>query len=202
MSSSRGGGADAATGAGTALGREAIVGAAAGVGAYLVGYLFVYVTQSGRVREGLSGINFFADLFGGDPISVWRGVGWVFYNAHFVDVNVPSLIGAARAVNFVSQSDGGIGYLFVVPPLLLVVAGVAVGRAAGATTPVDGARSGALAVAGYFPLAVVGAFLFRYAVGDGGSVAPSLVTAALLAGLVYPALFGAVGGAAAGATAE
>jgi len=41
---------------------------------------------------------------------------------------------------------------------------------------------------------VIGALLFRYSVGD-GSVAPDLVTAVLLAGAVYPALFGAVGGA-------
>jgi len=177
-------------------------GAAAGAAAYLLGYLFAYVTQQSAVEEQLAGFNFFADLFGGDTISVWRGVGWVFYNAHFVDVDVPSLVGAARSVNFISQSDGGITYLYVVPPLLLVVAGVATARAAGATTPAAGARSGAFAVAGYFPLAVIGAFLFRYAVGDGGSVAPTLVTAALLAGLVYPAVFGAVGGAAAGATAE
>ena len=201
MSSPASGGASA-TGAGRGLGRGAVVGAAAGAVSYVLGYLVVYVTQSSRVEEGLSGINFFADLFGGDTISVWRGVGWVFYNAHFVDVDVPSLVGAARSVNFISQSDGGFTYLYVVPPLLLLVAGVAIARAAGATTPADGAQSGALAVAGYFALAVIGAFLFRYAVGDGGSVAPTLVTAALLAGLVYPAVFGAVGGAAAGATAE
>ena len=190
------------TGAGESLGRSAAFGAVGGAAAYVLGYLVTYVTQSGRVEEGLSGINFFADLFGGDTISVWRGVGWVFYNAHFVDVEVPALIGAARSVNFIAESDGGFTYLYLVPPLLLLVSGVAIARAAGAATPVDGARSGALTVAGYLPLAVIGAFLFRYAVGDGGSVAPTLVTAVLLAGLVYPALFGAVGGAAAGATAE
>ena len=177
MSSTPSGGTGA-TGAGESLRRSAVFGAVAGAAAYLLGYLVTYVTQSGRVEEGLSGINFFADLFGGDTISVWRGVGWVFYNSHFVDVEVPSLIGAAQSVNFIAESDGGFTYLYLVPPLLLVVSGVAIARAAGATTPVDGARSGALAVAGYFPLALIGAFLFRYAVGDGGSVAPTLVTAA------------------------
>jgi hypothetical protein len=195
-------GGTGATGAGESLGRSAAFGAVGGAAAYVLGYLVTYVTQSGRVEEGLSGINFFADLFGGDTISVWRGVGWVFYNAHFVDVEVPALIGAARSVNFIAESDGGFTYLYLVPPLLLLVSGVAIARAAGAATPVDGARSGVLAVAGYLPLAVIGAFLFRYALGDGESVAPTLVTAVLLAGLVYPALFGAVGGAAAGATAE
>ena len=208
-----------ATGAGESPGRSATFGAGAGAAAYVLGYLIAYVTRSGRVEEGLSEINFFADLFGGDTISVWWGVGWVFYrrnrpsasgldpeavhNAHFVDVAVPSLIGAAQPVNFIAESDGGFTYLYLVPPLLLVVPGVAIARAPRARRrPVDGARAGALAVAGYFPLALIGAFLFRDTVGDGGSVAPTLVTAALLAGLVYPAAFGAVGGAAAGATAE
>ena len=193
MSSSTPGTA-AATGSDSSLTSEAIGGAVTGAAAYVLGYLFVYVTQSDQVEEGLSGINFFADLFGGDPISVWRGVGWLFYNAHFVDVSVPSLIGAARSVNFVSQADGGT-YLFVVPPVLLVIAGLAAGRVAGASTPVDGARAGALLTAGYLPLAVIGGFLFRVSVGDGASVAPDLITVVLLAGLVYPIAFGAIGGA-------
>jgi hypothetical protein len=187
-------GTTAANDAESSLTANAVGGAVAGAAAYVLGYLVVYVTQSDQVEEGLSGINFFADLFGGDPISVWRGVGWLFYNAHLVDVSVPSLIGAARSVNFVSQADGG-AYLFVVPPVLLVLAGLAAGRVAGAPTPVDGARAGALLAAGYLPLAVIGGFLFRVPVGDGASVAPDLITAVLLAGLVYPAAFGALGGA-------
>ena len=187
-------GTTAANGAGSSLTANAVGGAVAGAAAYVLGYLLVYVTQSDQVEEGLSGINFFADLFGGDPISVWRGVGWLFYNAHFVDVSVPSLIGAARSVNFVSQADGGT-FLFVVPPVLLVLAGLAAGRVAGASTPVDGARAGALLTVGYLPLAVIGGFLFRVSVGDGASVAPDLITVVLLAGLVYPVAFGAIGGA-------
>lgn len=169
-------------------------GAAGGAVAYVLGYLVVYVTQGDRIEEGLSGINFFADLFGGDPISTWQAAGWMFYNAHFVDVNAPSLIGGAQSANLLTQGEGG-SLLFVLPPLLLLVAGVVAGRTAGASDPTEGAKAGAFVLAGYLPLAVIGAFLFRYAVGD-GTVAPDLVTAVLLAGAVYPAVFGAVGGAA------
>jgi len=191
-------GAAAGTDAGTSLAAGAAVGTTAGGAAYLLGYLITYVTQGDRIEAGLSGINVFADLFGGDPVSVWRAAGWVFYNAHFVDLSVPSLIGAAQSVNLVSQAAGGLlGVLFVVPPVLLAIAGAVAGRTAEAATPADGARSGALVAAGYLPLAVIGAFLFRYPVGD-GSVAPDLVTAVLLAGVVYPVAFGAVGGAVAG----
>ena len=44
---------------------------------------------------------------------------------------------------------------------------------------------------GDLPLALLGHFLFAY----DGSIAPDLVTALLLAGLAYPLVFGAVGGA-------
>jgi hypothetical protein len=172
-------------------------GAAAGAAAYLLGYLFTYVTQAGAIEDQLAGFNLFADLFGGDPIPTWQAVGWVFYNGHFVDTRVPSLVGGSQLTNLISQADGGsLSLLYVVPPVLLVVAGLVAGRVAGATEPVDGAKAGAFVLVGYLPLAVLGAFLFRYSVGD-GAVAPDLVTAVLLAGAVYPALFGAVGGAAA-----
>lgn len=173
-----------------------IAGATGGAVAYILGYLVVYVTQGDRIEEGLSGINFFADLFGGDPISTWQAAGWMFYNAHFVDVDVPSLIGGAQSTNLITQAEGGsLAFLFVVPPILLLLAGAVAGRTANADNPVEGAQAGAFVLAGYLPLAVIGAFLFRYAVGD-GTVAPDLVTAVLLAGAVYPAVFGAIGGAA------
>ena len=45
-------------------------------------------------------------------------------------------------------------------------------------------------------LAVAGATVaFAYGVGDAGSVHPDYVTGALLAGVVYPAAFGSIGGA-------
>jgi len=170
-------------------------GAAAGAAAYLFGYLFAYVTQQSAVEEQLAGFNFFADLFGGDPIPTWQAVGWVFYNGHFVDTQIPSLVGGARSTNLIAQAEGGsLALLYVVPPVLLLLAGLVAGRVAGATEAADGAKNGAFVLAGYLPLAVIGAFLFRYSVGD-GTVAPDVVTAVLLAGAVYPGVFGAVGGA-------
>ena len=193
MSSSPSGGTTATTGSDPSIAREAVGGAVAGAAAYLVGYLSVYLTQSGRIEEGLSGLNFLAELFGGDPISAWQVSGWLFYNAHFVETVSPAVFGGTSSRNLLMQAEGA-GYLLLVPPVLLLAAGLVAGRVAGAESPLDGARSGAFVLAGYLPLALVGAFLFRYAVGD-GSVAPDLVTAVLLAGAVYPAVFGAIGGA-------
>lgn len=171
-------------------------GAAGGVVAYLLGYLFVYVTQRGSVEDQLAGFNLIADLLGSDPIPAWQAVGWVFYNAHFVATEVPSPVGGVRSENFIAAADDGtLTALYLVPLLLLLAAGMAVGRFANATEPADGARAGGFVVVGYLPLAVVGAILFGYSVGD-GTIAPDLLTAVLLAGIVYPAALGALGGVA------
>lgn len=172
-------------------------GAAGGLAAYVLGYLVVYATQRGRVGEELRGFNVFADLFGGDPIPAWKAVGWVFYNAHLVATEVPTPLGGTRVVNFIAEADAGsLAAMYLVPPLLLLVAGLLAGRLASATEPTEGALAGSLVAVGYLPLALFGVVVFGYAIGD-GTIAPVLPTAGLLAGIVYPAVFGAVGGAAA-----
>lgn len=175
-------------------------GAGAGVGAYLLGYLVHYVALSGSVEERLSGFNFVASVFGGDPINTWQAVGWLFYNAHFVRTRVEGGIGGPQSENFIAASDEAASVLlYLIPIALLLAAGFLLARYAGGdesaggdvAEPADGATAGAAVVLGYFPLAVIGAFLFSYE----GSIAPDIVTAVLLAGIVYPLVFGAIGGA-------
>ncbi|UIP01140.1 transporter [Halobaculum sp. CBA1158] len=193
----RGGGVEAGSGRESGVvDRVAFVrGAAAGVGAYLLGYLATYVTQAGAVRDRLSGLNFLAELFGGEGIAAWQGVGWYFYNAHFVATVSPSFGGGTRSTNFLATAEANLAYLYVVPPVALLAAGVAVAALRGADDPADGAVAALGVVPAYFLLAVVGAFAFAYGAGDAGSVHPEYVTAALLAGVVYPAVFGGIGGA-------
>ena len=165
-------------------------GAAAGIGAYLLGYLITYVWQSGAIEERLQGFNFVATLFGGEPIPPWQAVGWLFYNAHFVDTRIEVM--GTQSQNFIAASDGGaIVLLYLVPVVLLLAAGVLLARVADADDPTTGAAAGASVAVGYAPLGIAGAFLFSY----DGSIAPTLVTAILLAGLAYPLVLGAVGGA-------
>jgi len=87
--------------------RGIVGGAAAGAVAYVLGYLVVYVTQGDRIAEGLSGVNFFTELFGGDPISWQQAAGWLFYNAHFVDTMSPGVFGGAQSTNLIMEADGG-----------------------------------------------------------------------------------------------
>ena len=178
--------------------RTAGFGAASGAVAYVLGYLIVYVTQRSDVEQQLSTFNVISDLFGGDPIPAWQAVGWLFYNAHFVDTELPGLVGGARVENFIAASDdGSLTLLYLVPPLLLLAAGFAAAYLADADEPGVGVPLGALVTVAYLPLAVTGTVVFAYAVGD-GAIAPDAVTGVLLAGLVYPAVFGGVGGALAG----
>jgi hypothetical protein len=169
-----------------------IPAAVAGIGAYLLGYLVTYVSQRGSVEEQLRGFNFIANLFGSEPITVWQAVGWLFYNAHFVRTRIEGGLGGPQSENFIAASDSGsIVLLYLVPMALLLVGGFLLARHSAADDPADGATVGAAVVLGYFPLAVIGAFLFSYE----GAIAPDIVTAVLLAGLVYPLVFGATGGA-------
>lgn len=175
--------------------RSLLAGATGGVAAYVLGYLIVYATQRGRIGEQLRGFNFVADLIGGDPIPAWKAVGWVFYNAHFVATEVPNPLGGVRVENFIASADGGsLTAMYLVPPVLLLAVGLLAGRLANATEPTDGALAGGLVVAGYLPLAIVGLIAFGYSIGD-GTIAPVLPTGLLLAGVVYPGVFGAIGGA-------
>jgi hypothetical protein len=161
-----------------------------GAGAYLLCYLLVYLTQRGSVEEHLSVVNAVADLFGGDPIPAWQAVGWLFYNAHLVGTRVPDFGGTSTRSFIANADDGSLALLYSIPPLFLVAAGYA-------TVALDDADPegllGALAVAGYLPLAVSGILLFEFEVGD-GVIAPEATGAVLLAGIVYPVVFGAVGG--------
>lgn len=164
------------------------VGAAAGVVAWLLSYLFTYLITSSEIKNSI--------LAQFSEIPTWKIVGWVFYNAHFVatDFQVGFLSGTTNAIG---GEDGFTPLLWVIPPLLLLIAGLAVGRYTGQTG--DTARAavaGVTPVIGYGVLSVVGVFLFATE-----NVKNDPVTGILLAGLLYPIVFGAVGAAIASATA-
>jgi len=175
------------------------VGAAAGAAAYALGYLVTYVWQSASVRESLRGLNFVVELFGGDPIPAWKAVGWLFYNAHFAAFTNPTIAGGRASTNLIASGDAP-ALLYAVPVLLLVGAGAAVARLDDPPEPDDGALAGATVAVGYLLLALVGVVAFRATRGD-ATIAVDPVTGVLLAGVVYPLLFGAVGGVLASAFA-
>ncbi|QPV63392.1 hypothetical protein I7X12_01790 [Halosimplex litoreum] len=169
--------------------RAAGRGLAGGIAAWILGYLVVYLLHGSSVRDSF-GSNVL-EVFTGEPVA-WKLVGWLFYNAHNVAVQI-SLLGQ-RSVNLVAGGEeAALTALFALPPVLLALGG-AVAAWDTATEPTTAARNGAAVVLGYLPLSLAGAVLFAIGSGDGPSAGPALVTAVLLAGVVYPLVFGAVGG--------
>jgi hypothetical protein len=166
-------------------------GGLVGLAAWLLGYLVTFLLHAGNVREAFA--TTVIEFFAGDPVT-WKLVGWLFFNAHFVATSIPGLFGDS-STNFLSGAEEfTLLVLYVVPPLVLLVAGAAVAR--GVSDPAEGAKTGAALALGYVVASALGAFLVRISVAD-AVAGPALVTAILLAGLVYPLVFGGLGGAAA-----
>lgn len=198
-------GPDVSTTDGPSLERDGVAhrgplarGALAGVGAWLLGYLTTYVWKAEAVSEALQGVGFVSQLLGGEAVPAWKGVSWLFLNAHFVATRFPTIAGGTRTANFVTGEDGST-LLLALPPLLLVAAGLltAYGRPASLS---ERAKVGATVALGYLPVSALVALLTTHAIGNTeAAIAADPVTAVLLAGLVYPVVFGAVGGAASSA---
>ena len=177
--------------------RPFVESALAGFAAWLLGYVFTYLLVATELES--SPLNRLVEFFEGES-ATYELVGWVFYNAHLVDVSYSGLGPLSPPGSFIG-GDGFTPMLYLVPPALLIVAGIAIGRYAGVTDLNGGAVVGALVAPGYLVLAAVGTFVFTVEVG-GASGAPDLVPAVLIAGVIYPVVFGAVGGAIAALTAS
>lgn len=182
----------------TATDLPLVPGALAGVGAWLVGYAFTYLLVGSDVRE--SNLNQFIEAFDGDP-ATYDLVGWVFYNAHLVDIVYEGFGGNFLPASYVGGEDGVTTLMYVIPPALLVASGLALARYRGATDVNDGALVGALVVPGYLVVAIAGAFLFEVSAA-GTTGRPDLLLAVVLAGIVYPVVFGAAGGVIGALTAD
>ena len=173
--------------------RSYAVAAVAGVAAFVLAYVLVYALTISTVRESL--LTSLSNSFG-DQNADWKIVGWLLFNAQFVTttitVDIP-LFGGTDAVNFISESDSLSPILYAIPPALLTAAGLAVARLEGVTETGGALRLGPAVALGYLPLTAVGALLFTISVGENSGGSPTLLTAVVLAGIVYPAVFGTLG---------
>lgn len=161
-----------------------IRGAALGAVAYLAGYLLAFVTAVGELQRLVRGYVPLAEA-GARFAPEWKLAGWAFYDAQFVGTRFPG-----QSVNVVSFA--GVEFLYLVPPVLLLLAGGAVAWLSGSEESRDGLRAGATVAAGYVTLVVVLAVLVRHV-----NVQPSFLRALVVAGIVYPVAFGGVGALAA-----
>lgn len=166
-----------------------LVGAAAYLTGYLlVGLLWAIETDGSLSLPGEAGEEL--------SISTHETVGWLFYNAHFVDVGF-EFMGFGLWANLLSGSLSGslveMGRMMTqefgesegelagfdgilatvpfpvwvaVPVVVLVAAGFLLARRADPDDPTEAATAGAAAVVGYFALTMVGAYLFTVSVGS------------------------------------
>lgn len=185
--------------------------------AYVVGFGATYALVSSRLSWFLSeaaiptGSTTFAlsDLTQEAHVPTWKWASLAFYNSHFMDVVASGLPGGIRGsrqqVNLLTEAGGVFFPLLLVTPLLLVVAGAFATRKA--TDPVElrfdvfgtGKNrffvNGALVVFfGYFPLAVLGAILASASLDGNAAIQTDLLKSFVVAGAVYPFVFGGLGG--------
>jgi|GEM_PF-250249 len=176
-----------------------IAGTIGGLLAWIVGYAITYMGTVDRL-EG----HHAAQLLDGvtNDAEGWKLVGWLFYNAHTVDIALPQIgILSPQEYNAIGASDGPLWLLYLLPPVLLALAGVGVVLLS--LTPIRSVRGGAVAGAtialGYCLATAAGLVVFTVGI-DESVIRPDPVSSLLLAGLFYPLAFGALGGALAGAT--
>lgn len=178
-----------------------IEGFLAGTVAWVISYVLTGLIVLAQIEDtDLSRIS--ANVEDGSSIEF---IGWVFFNSHFVDTVLEAGfldLGSSSSVSFIG-GDGFTPLLYVVPVALLIGAGLAIGRSQGVTETTDGAIAGLLVVPAYLVLSALGAVLFRVsseALGANFSGQPDLLPAILLAGIVFPAIFGVLGGIIAAST--
>lgn len=146
-----------------------------------------------------------AKLLGPAPIPPLRGSALVWANAHLVPIRVAHPDGGVVTANLLLAGDSGFAWLVAVPPVLLAAGGFA------ATVTADGPvtlrydlfvgrawtryafNGGVTVMFGYLPLALVVIPLAEVA-GSQTSLSVDLLHGWIQAGLVYPVLFGGVGG--------
>ena len=167
-------------------------GTVAGLGVWILGYLVTALLASEETR-GDPTVALFR-MVTDDP-GDWQLAGLLYYNAHSVDITFPDVALAPERYNYVAGAEGLLTVLFFLPPVVLVIAGglVTARSRDDLRRLTDGLVSGATVTVGYLALTVLGLLLFAIEAGD-GTVRPDPLVAVFVAGILYPAVFGSLGG--------
>ncbi|WP_440766328.1 hypothetical protein [Natronorubrum sp. DTA7] len=178
-----------------AVSRGSSVAASAGLGvlAAAIGYLVSYVLIVDEVR----------DVFGGD-VADWKGVAWYVYNAHLVDIETTGSFGSfggSSTVDFIAESGStSATLLYVVPPLVLLGMGAMLARQWDVADIGEAVTVGAPVTIGYAVVVGLGALVAEsssegsfFGIEASGSVAPELLPAVVLGGVLYPLVFATAG---------
>lgn len=168
--------------------RGAVSGAAAYIGGYLLFILLILGIESNNLTEVIPRSNDFTF------------VGWAYHNAQFVDVDAPDQSFNLFDAGLTSGLFDLPTVLYrILPVVVLIAAGYLLVRSLDVTDPTTSVKFGATIAAGVTVMAAIGASVFSISSGSGtGSSSPQLLASILIIGVVYPALFGGIGGYIAG----
>ena len=148
-------------------------------------------------------------LMGESPETVYEASentvsGWYYYNAQMVSlVEHGEVFGESiRGGEFdLIDSDSASEYhsfLYVIPPIVLTFCGVLHTAGQGRVRSISAAAvEGATIAVGYLVTVLVGLVLFaesEAALGISATLRPDIISSFLIAGIVYPVLFGVLGG--------
>ncbi|QZA88334.1 hypothetical protein K0C01_11185 [Salinarchaeum sp. IM2453] len=168
-------------------------GAIFGVGAYLFSYILIFALV----------------FIGEDELSddIVDASGWILYNAQFVDIEISSEeevvddIFDDTTINYVTEASVELPSLVyhLVPILVLLSAGFILVTYADIDSEIIGIMSGASIVSGTVVLAVLGTFVFEITetveLADVDvTYAPPLLESIIFVGILFPVIFGAIGG--------
>jgi hypothetical protein len=181
-----------------------------GVAAFVLGFAlqFALLEVDGAMNDTTETTGETSDIEGEPSDMTVRG--WWYFSAQFVDIEGETVFGSMSFDYFDEVYDGTPSepmlpaFVYrLVPVVALLVAGFTMTRRvlAEQTSSISPSAIGATIVVGYLLAVVVATFLFSWSTtADGTSVSYGipLVDAALFAGLVYPGIFGALGGYLAG----
>jgi hypothetical protein len=186
--------------------RSAAISAGAGAAAFVVNYLVTFLLWTQTTLPDPETFDQAIDRAFvqsvRDTVPSWKAAGLTLYNAHFVDLTYSTPSGSS-SVNLIDAAGGGlVTFALFVPPLFLLLAGFAAVYVGDVTADLPNAvAAGALVLVGYLLFALVGALLFGHTetvefFGFSGQYTLSipLLTTVVLLGVVYPVVFGGLGG--------
>lgn len=187
-------GADVATDRGQATDADGLPvqrGFLMGVGAFIVGFAFTYLSKSGEVSESISGANF--AVFGSEPEG-YQVIGWIYTVMHHAEVQMS---GGGQSVTM-GASDLEEGWLVLVPIVALLAAGYLVATRTPDHLEISGPKAGATIVTGYLVCVIALVLVSEWSTTANSvdiTAKPKTGETIAVAGIAYPIILGFIGGA-------
>ncbi|MXR52305.1 hypothetical protein GRX03_11915 [Halovenus sp. WSH3] len=168
-----------------------------GVAAYIVGFIVTLVyllTTQPETGNELQNIYQFEPGTGTNSELLINTIGWIYYNAQTVPIQITGRDGSQITVNALREIGAGNPLIYnAIPAVVLIIFGIILAQRASATSARSGLVAGTALVVGYGILAVGGALFFKIS-AQGLTYQLPLTNAVLIVGIAYPVIGGGVGG--------